>query len=61
MRHSHTNREFYNDALIVENSAFVIQSTVMVVVKLSTKQIEFVLRRKEIKEDILTEREMGKE
>ena len=61
MRYSHANREFYNDALIVGNSAFVIQSTVMVVVKVSTKQIEFVLRRKAIKEDILTEREMGKE
>ena len=39
MRHPHANREFYNYALIVGNSTFVIQSTVMVVVKVSTKQI----------------------
>ena len=39
MRHPHANREFYNYALIAGNSTFVIQSTVMVVVKVSTKQI----------------------
>ena len=33
MRHPHANREFYNDALIVGNSTFV-----MVLVKVSTKQ-----------------------
>ena len=38
MRHPHANREFYNDALIVGNSTFVMQSTVMSV-KVSTKQI----------------------